>query len=276
MEQLVNIRVRLKAIETIRKITHAMRLISMSTHSRLKNRKETLNYYKKTFQEIKSHLKSTLKFTKRENEIKSTQYLIILVGSQKGLCGTFNSALFKFFESNYSKSYNDVFIGVGKNAVDYLTSREKTVIASFKNFNSGNFVQIAQSITNIIRKDTNFFAKIIIFSNKSKNFFIQEPQKSDIKLIETKINNDYNVKENKYIIEQPLEEIENTIENLTISITIQELLFDSLISEQAARFISMDAATKNADNLLQTMKLEYNKLRQASITRELTELTSGY
>ena len=61
-----------------------------------------------------------------------------------------------------------------------------------------------------------------------------------------------------------------------ISINIQAALYESLLSEQSARFLSMDAATQNAQNLLNKMKLEYNKLRQANITRELTELSASF
>ena len=63
---------------------------------------------------------------------------------------------------------------------------------------------------------------------------------------------------------------------MTLHATVYEGLFDSLLGEQAARFIAMDGATRNANSLLESMKLEYNKLRQAKITKELTELTPNF
>lgn len=281
MSQLIYMRQRIKAIETIKKITHAMRLISMSTHSRLRQRKTDLERYKKAFQTMWNRINSTgnIGQYKSDKSELSERNLIILVGSQKGLIGTFNTMLFKFFEIE-SKSLTDTadLITVGKHATDYFKRQEKAVLASYDNFNLTTFVTIAYSITHIILKASKKYKSVILFSNYPKSFFVQQPKKSFIiqeQLPEQKIKEEQEHPV-EYILEQSPEELSGIIEEFMLAVTIQELLFESLLAEQAARFLSMDTATRNADNLLNTMKLEYNKIRQASITRELTELSSSF
>src|SRR5262245_56347198 len=97
MPQLIILRQRIRAVETIKKITHAMRLISMSTHSRLKHNKIHLENYKNAFQALWRRIAPLI--PELEKDSNKGRTLLIVVGSQKGLCGTFNSTLFKFFEA---------------------------------------------------------------------------------------------------------------------------------------------------------------------------------
>ncbi len=279
MEQLVTIRRRIKTVETIKKITNAMRLISMSTHTRLRAKKEYLENYKKTFEKLSSNIGTAFSeiLKTKKSDTKSERKLIILVGSQKGLCGSFNSFLFKFLQSHLNPLIDDNhdFISVGKNATDFLVSKNIKPIHEYSNFSSTNFVYIANAITSTITNEPDKYKQIVIFSNKSKSFFLQQPNEFKLLPIE-KPNNDEQKNNIDYLIEQSPKEINDTIEQLIIAVTIQEKLFESLIAEQSARFLLMDSATRNAENLLTSMKLGYNKLRQATITRELTELSSSY
>lgn len=76
-------------------------------------------------------------------------------------------------------------------------------------------------------------------------------------------------------MEQPAEQLARDLAQLYVEAQLHQALFQSLLAEQAARFISMDNATRNAEGLLDLSKLQYNKLRQAKITREITELVSS-
>lgn len=277
MEQLVSMKQRIKTIEVIRKITNAMRLISMSMHSKLRNRRSNLENYKATFYQLWSRTSHLLYQNIKDTNLKTkTGSLIILVASQKGLSGVFNSELFKFF-NKYKINSNDRFIAVSKYADDYLRSRSLPILESHKQLTSNTFVHISQSITNTILKNIDKFNSIRIFSNYSKTFFIQEPKENIVFPFKKQENQNHNSQENiDYIFDQPAQELSETIKQLIISINIQDLIFESLLAEQAARFLSMDSATRNAENLLSNMKIEYNKLRQANITRELTELSSSF
>lgn len=271
MSKLVQMRNRIKSINTIRKITHAMRLVAMSTHATLKQKKFNLIEYSKVFKDLYSKI-----FPNETTcEIDNTQItdLIILIGSQKGLCGNFNNSIFKFFSNN--KDNTPLIITIGRNSTDYIISLGIKPIAYFNEFSNLNFVSISSSITKILLSENTNFKKISIFSNFSKGFFIQTPIKTVLKIPQV-INN--NFENNEYIIDNKsnMDGLCNTIAKMIVKITLQEILFESLIAEQAARFVSMDSATRNADKALEQTKIEYNKIRQSEITKELTELASGF
>lgn len=279
MANLTYMRQRIKAIETIKKITHAMRLISISTHSRLHKQKFNLEQYKKAFQDLYNKLipqdSSTYK-----HETKQKNNLIILVGSQKGLCGNFNSQICKFFGlSDLDVSQDNIqYITVGQYSLNYLKTSHpnlKNLVKSYHKFGQTNFVKIARDIAELVIK--NKYTNITVYSSYSKSFFVQEPRISEIQYIFDQADQDNNyTNHTKYIIEESVPELINNIKRAMLIIRLEELLFESLLSEQAARFLSMDTATRNANNLLEEMKKSYNKLRQSYITQELSELVSSY
>jgi len=281
MEQLISMRQRIKSVQTIQKITQAMRLISISTHSRLNNKKLNLEKYRESLFEL--YLKIVANLNSDSKVIISTKKttnknLVIVVGSQKGLSGTFNSHLFKFFEKDYNLSTEDHIITVGKNVSDYIKKiRNINPLLSYDIFNSTNFPDVAYAITTYILENISIYTSVILFANHPRSFFLQEPYRFTLlpfQKIEQSISKKDISPHIDYEISQP-EKLIKSIEKIILSTIIQNSLFNSLLAEQAARFLSMDTATRNADNLITAMQTNYNKLRQASITKELTEVTSG-
>jgi len=284
MAELIQMRQRIKAIETIKKITHAMRLISMSTHSRLKNEEEPLTHYRneveKLFYKIKNSYPSWHNSVIMPKKSKKHKDLIILIGSQKGLCGTFNSLLFKAFESiqsHYSPEHL-VVITVGKKASDYVASKKNiTILKSYNKFTINTFHNILTELTATVMDADPTFHSVTVVSNVLKTFFLQKPKSSSIIPLTKDIHKDKPLEmPEDYVWEQPPQELLDTLAHLFIESSIHHLLFQSLLAEQASRFISMDSATRNAEGLLEKAELTYNKLRQAKITKELTELAASY
>lgn len=312
MAQLIQMRQRIKAIETIKKITHAMRLISMSMHSRIKNKSP---YSKRYNCEIECMFRRLRTLSpKWENEITcpntptESNPLFILVGSQKGLCGTFNASLFKEFEHLLPKEQleNINFITVGKKAVDYLKEKNvKSIVYEFSDINMRNITQVSNKIIEIIVNSEIHYSSVKILGNELKTFFFQQPKLIQLiplekslevnsdnisnKIKSSKKENDQiksesfsglkNLKmasEIDYAFEQKVEDILDKLAPQYISSNINSILLESLLSEQAARFVSMDSATRNAEKLLDETTIAYNKLRQAKITKELTELSSNF
>jgi F-type H+-transporting ATPase subunit gamma len=278
--QQIHLRQRIKAIGTIKKITHAMRLISMSTHTRLRHKKEQLTNYKNAFLHLSRVIKKAAQTTQLADPIeqnKPTEQLIILISSQKGLCGTFNETLFAYFNKNYpSFTTQQRIITIGSYATEFIKRTYNiTPFQEFNKFSSTEFVQLAQQITHTITQLE--YPEVIVYSNQSYSFFSQKPKKTIIfPISEESLAQDKHISSSEdYIWEQDPIQLMHTVKDLTILILLQELIFDSLFAEQAARFLSMDSATRNADTLLNNTKLEYNKSRQAAITRELTELSSS-
>lgn len=229
-----------------------MRLISMSIHSRLRNQKQILQSYANHIAELATQYP----VAELSNHKESSGSVILLISSQKGLCGAFNEQLFRFISQEQPLTQQDTVIAVGKYAVEYVTRLGIIPAATFTQMTGANFANIASSITSTLR--TLEGNEVIVLSNHSRTFFSQKPTRT--------------------IIPFAQEQIETTAQYLAFlrtKTTIMQLLYDSLIAEQAARFISMDVAFRNADELLSDTKLSYNKARQAAVTRELLELSGS-
>jgi F-type H+-transporting ATPase subunit gamma len=275
MAQLIRMRQRIKAVETIKKITHAMRLISMSSHSRLRHKKTHLEKYKEAFQQLWARMQKIIVPRKQVDDIIHQYRLIILVGSEKGLCGTLNSTLFKFFDQQYPAiTPGDHVIAIGKSAVDYCAAEKMTTLAAYPAFSSSQFVAIAQAVADIITTNAHLYSEATVISNHQKSFFAQKPRSTVIYPLPDLPSQPQESAE-EFLFEQSPAELSDMIRQLMLVVSLQELLFEALLAEHAARFLSMDSSTRNADNLLIEMKLEYNKSRQAAITRELTELATS-
>lgn len=280
MSQLIRMRQRIKAIKTIKKITHALRLISMSTHLRLRAKKNSLELYKATIAHLFNQVHTSLPQWHHllMHEHKSTNPpLIILVGSQKGLCGNFNTELFAFYEHETPLAIKQhaSFITIGKKAHDYAKLLEGSLVRSFDEFSMATIEKICTTLTDYIFQNAHNYSSITVYSSYSKSFFHQKPHTTQIIPFKTEsLPEDSEMHD--YIWEQQPEDILNFLIEKLLYTTLYELLFQSLIAEQAARFIAMDNSTRSAGKLLDAMKLQYNKMRQSKITSELTDLIGGF
>ncbi len=284
MSELVQMRQRIKAIETIAKVTHAMRLISMSAHSRMRNQQEPLDTYMQAVSTLFGKIQTVSPDWTNEIiqpvEPPKANPLIILVGSQKGLCGGFNTMLFHVFkrELKEQKFTTMNIIAVGKKAVDFIKETyPELLVAGLDELSSRKLTPIVLKIATVIMEAKKPYSSVVIFSNKLKTFFIQKPKISTIipfaQKDEAKMGDETT---EEYIWEFQPQEILDLLAHQYIEAQIRYLLFQSLLAEHSARFLSMDNSTRNARNLLDVKKIEYNKLRQATITKELTELVGSF
>lgn len=264
MANLIYLRQRIKVVDTIKKTTNAMRLISMSLHSRLRHKKQYLEVYKKEIFQLLPHALTTT--TTPHTSAK----LAILVGSQKGLCGVFNTALFSFFKNHHLPETSVIVIG--KQMAQLSTINNIIPQAVYGDFTISNFIDIANILTQTILN--NNYTSVAVYSNQPKTFFLQTQVETPVWPLALP-ESEKATTPSDYLYEQSSQELGLYLHKLMIKVHIQELLFSSLLAEQSARFLSMDNSTRNAENLLQAMKLQYNKRRQADITRELTDLTGS-
>jgi F-type H+-transporting ATPase subunit gamma len=282
MSQLIQMRRRIATIETIHKITNAMRLIAMSGHSRLKHKEELIlnykNQIKELYQQIKSQIPADYDPMAKHIDPQAPE-LIIVIGSQKGLCGGFNSHLFQFFEGYIQTKAKPQLIAIGKRATDYIQNKKSgQILLSQSTFNTNNIHTIVSEISQIISKQEAHYSHITVVSNVLKTFFSQQPTIHHLLPLETEQLHEpkqQNTVFEGYLWEQTPQSIINDLAYLYLEATLYALLFQSLLSEQAARFISMDNSTRNAEGLLESYKIQYNKLRQTKITKEINELVSN-
>lgn len=287
MSLLIQLRYRIKAIETIKKITHAMRLISMSARSRLKSKEEPLKNYIKTsgnlLARIHAHAPTWQNNILNPSANQTPKQLIILIGSQRGLCGNFNTTLFHYFESsllshlNKSTEHPVHCIAIGKKAINYVSHNERLkIVDQHPEITAKSIASIAHALTSFLFDQSQPYTQVQVVSNELKTFFIQKPHLTQlIPFATSQVSKDTTDNTDPYLWEQSPQEILDQLGKSTIESQLHYLLFESLLAEHAARFISMDNATRNAQTLLEETQLQYNKLRQAKITKELTELVSN-
>lgn len=278
MSQLIQLKQRIKAIASIKKIAQTMRLISMSSHSKLKKQSEAM-------QRFRSEIKPILCALTTDNpeifaEHKPTfKTLYIIFAAEKGLCGTFNSTMFAHFNQELTKEKldNSHVISVGKKATQYLLDRNIQPLHDFDKALPTQLEKIAQNLYEKITTIHQNYESIVCLYSQPKTFFIQEPQVTTIMPITqdpcdittTTILQDY-----EWIQERS--DVTKAMFHMLLKTNILLILTNSMLSEQSARFFAMDTATRSAETLLKEMKLAFNKLRQAKITRELIELISSF
>ena len=280
MSQLIKLRQQIKTIKTIQKITQAMRLVSMSVHSRLNNQKNYLKNYQGELNKITDVINNAIKTRQIDQNLQDNKTdnlkIIVLIGSQKGLCGGFNQDIIRKY-SEYHKSQQKeqiILIAIGKKLID-TTTRKYQIDRKIVKFTPALISEIVHELfnyINTIKQQT----EVLFFSNSSKNFFTHltkitplfEPQKNQIN--HSQIANHSET----YIWEQSASNLKETLYTNQLKLNIYCLLFDSLIAEYSARFRSMDNATRNANTLLEATERQYRKVRQAKITRELVELSA--
>ena len=258
MSQLIQMQRRIRAIETTKKITQAMRLISISMHTRLKKLEESFKIYESKIDEL-----SSIGFFSDYISDTSNKNLFIVIGSNKGLCGTFNSQTAQYF-SSLKISTKDEVITVGKQIFPLIKGK------MIKEINSASSTHPEKTTNNIIEtvRQNGPYKSINLVYSFSKSFFYQKPI---LVTITPKIHNS-----DIWWWPESKESIIKKSSELFIKSKITAAIIYSLVAEQASRFRSMDNATTNAKNLLDEMKLKYNKARQAKITKEITELSSNF
>jgi len=277
MSQLIQIKQRIKAVKVIKKITHAMRLISMSSRLKMMKNAENLESFRNEITPLLCSLEQ--KYTSLATIQSSSTNIIILIASEKGLCGNFNTTIFTYF-NNHAKEqiHNNTFIAIGKQAAEFLTKQNIPIAARFDKLNSHQLENAATFLYEYLVQNKNNYQTVTCFYNHSKTFFVQEPQK--YQLLPTAPQNNCNITQsidvdNYHWAQDPQDVIECIFQSL-LKLNILYILAQSIIAEQSARFLSMDSSTRNAENLLKKMNLEYNKIRQTKITKELTELMSSF
>ncbi len=279
MSQLIQLRQRLKAIETIKKITSAMRIISRSLHTRMNKQKTNLQDYqdqtKNLFEKLHQFNPSWSPpfFFPQTKEYSKKLYII--VGSQKGLCGNYNTELNYWLGKNNDlliKKDTDIAV-IGKKTFDTVTDHNLKIIKTFDELKVSNLAALTHDLLSLIKFANPLYTQVILVSSIPETFFTHHLQKKVIIPLkdEKPVKNDDN-----YLWQHEPKLILNKLADMYLNSLVYNALFLSLLGEQAARFIAMDNATRNANNFIDSMQLQYNKMRQGKITRELTELSANF
>jgi F-type H+-transporting ATPase subunit gamma len=287
MASLDDLRKRITSVKSTQKITKAMKMVAAAKLRKAQESAEKGRPYSEKMRNIILNLTESINDPSNAPKLlvgtgKDQTYLCVVMTSDRGLCGGFNSNICRLAKNHFSKILSEgkelKIITIGSKGHDQL-KREygKYIIKklSFKDKKKISFLE-ADEVGKIIIDlfDKNEFDKCILFFNNFKNVVTQIPQAQQIipaeKKKATKEKN-----ENFYEFEPDEDEILEDLLPKNISTQVFKAFLENSASEQGSRMTAMDNATRNAGDLVNKLTIVYNRSRQAAITKELIEIISG-
>lgn len=279
MATLKEIKNRITAVKNTQKITKAMKMIYATKLKRAQDRIIATRPYAHKMAELLSHLASASENISsplmQEREVKKR--LIVLITSDRGMCGSFNSSLIKYTSNVLDEIGKDTpLITIGKKGFDYFSKRKYNVVKSWVQFLSNLQLSISNEIANYIVSGylNGDFDLVEIIYSEFKSVAKQIVTKEQF-LPVAKPKEEHEANLTDYIYEPSSGEILEELVPKHLKVQFWKTLLESNASEFGARMTAMELATKNADDLIKLLNLQYNKARQESITKELLEIVSG-
>lgn len=283
MANLKEVRIRIASVNSTQQITKAMKLVSATKLRRAQNAILQMRPYAQKLNGILSNLSDSvdddsLKVYFNQKEIKKV--LLVVVTSDRGLCGSFNANVIKLTNRLIKEEYSNAEVTVlpiGKKGYEFFNKTSVNSITSFKDalqtLNAENGFEIGSYLLNEFKSGK--FDKIEIVYNQFKNAATQILSNEAFLPIVSKAENKSSNVKSDYIFEPSKAEILEELIPRILKTQLYKSMIDSLASEHGARMVAMDKATENAGELLKGLKLEYNRARQAAITKEISEIVGG-
>ncbi|NJK86842.1 MAG: ATP synthase F1 subunit gamma [Bacteroidales bacterium] len=289
MPNLKEIRIRLQSVKSTRQITSAMKMVSAAKLRKAQDAIIQMRPYAGKLQEILGNLSGSLSdseispFT-QVREVKKV--LLVVITSNRGLCGAFNSNVVKkclqVIDEKYLTLYkngNLDVIAIGKKGADLLKSRKFPAKESYNDIYEkltfDEVIPIAQSIMNEFASGK--YDEVFLIYNQFRNAATQILTNERFLPVKPVDDGDtlQNGVQTDYILEPSKEEIVRELIPKSLKIQFFKALLDSFASEHGARMTAMHKATDNATELIRELQLTYNKARQTTITKEILEIVSG-
>ncbi len=288
MPSLDDLKKRIKSVKSTQKITKAMKMVAAAKLRKAQENAEKGRPYSKKMQNIILNLTRSISDPKNAPKLLSgtgndKTYLCVVLTADRGLCGGFNTNICKLAKTSFKKILNEQknlkIITVGSKGFDQI-KREygKHVIKkySFKEKKQITFKEADTVGNEIIRLfNQNEFDKCILFFNNFKNVITQIPQAQQIIPVDNKSTKSQEENFLPYEFEPDEDEILEDLLPKNISTQVFKAFLENAASEQGSRMTAMDNATRNAGDLVDKLTINYNRSRQASITKELIEIISG-
>ena len=286
MASLDDLKKRIASVKSTQKITKAMKMVAAAKLRRAQESAERGRPYSEKMNNIILNLSNGISDKENAPKLlsgtgKDQVHLCVVMTSDRGLCGGFNSNIIKKAKSYFSKILNEgkqlKIITVGSKGNDQLKRVYGDKIiknVSFKESKNANYFDADKVGMIIIEKfRAGEFDICTIFYNQFKNVITQLPQAQQI--IPLHNEEDVNNSDESYEFEPDEDEILSNLLPKNISTQIFKAMLENSASEQGSRMSAMDNATRNAGEMVDKLTIEYNRSRQAAITKELIEIISG-
>ena len=287
MASLDDLKKRIASVKSTQKITKAMKMVAAAKLRKAQESAEKGRPYSEKMNNVILNLSSGI--SDKENAPKllsgtgnDNVHLCIIMTSDRGLCGGFNSNIIKKAKSYFSKILSEgkklKIITVGSKGNDQLKRMYGDKIIeniSFKESKNANYFDADKVRKVVIEKFENSeFDICTIFYNQFKNVITQIPQAQQIIPLNSE-DSEEKTSEESYEFEPDEDEILSNLLPKNISTQIFKAMLENSASEQGSRMSAMDNATRNAGEMVDKLTIKYNRSRQAAITKELIEIISG-
>jgi len=290
MANLRDLRNRINSIKNTQQITKAMKMVAAAKLRKAQQRMTATRPYANKMSSVVTRLASV---NSAENDLlrqpeEPQKALLLVVGSDKGLCGGFNNNLFRVVETHISEKLTSFrekdnlhLITIGKKAGAYFTKRNYQVIEKHPGFfDDLNYESTSKLMDSATQKFANGeYDHVQIAFNEFKTVIAQN--RLVVNVLPFEMESDENTSESgiheftNYIYEPDADTILEKLLPVHLNMQLWRAVLESNASEQGARMAAMDNATENAKELEEELSLKYNQLRQSAITTEISEIVSG-
>ena len=287
MASLDDLKKRISSVKSTQKITKAMKMVAAAKLRRAQESAEKGRPYSEKMNNIILNLSNGISDIENAPKLLSGTgedkvHLCVVMTSDRGLCGGFNTNIIKkakiFFQKILDEGKTLKIITVGSKGYDQLKRVYGDNIIdriSFKDSKNVNYFDADKVGKIVIEKfEKKEFDVCTIFYNQFKNVITQIPQEQQIIPLKTSEEAE-NSSEDNYEFEPEEDEILSNLLPKNISTQIFKAMLENSASEQGSRMSAMDNATRNAGEMVDKLTIEYNRSRQAAITKELIEIISG-
>ncbi|HVQ36006.1 MAG TPA: ATP synthase F1 subunit gamma [Pyrinomonadaceae bacterium] len=293
MPNLLDIRRRIKSVKNTQQITKAMKMVSAAKLKRAQDRVVTARPFANKMMEVLGGLadRTDEDFHHPLLDARGDErYLLVLVTADKGLCGAFNTNLIKaaqaFIVANPDKQIE--ILAVGRKGRDFFRRRGSMLVGEYVGLTGKGRVDFSEALEvagDVIKRftDDSGIDKAFIIYNEFKSVLQQRVITEQLLPVARGASSEapevaasaQAVNRVDYIYEQPPQEIFSRLLPRLVETQIFRALLESIASEQGARMTAMDSASKNARELIDSLTLNMNRVRQAAITNEIIEVVSG-
>ncbi len=287
MSTLKQLRLRISGVKSTEKITQAMKLVSASKLSKAQDAKDHVKPYADKMYNVVAHLTNSSPWRNELSSLilgngKDDMHLLVVVSSDKGLCGSFNSSIVKnvklHIESLKAKNKQYKILCLGKKAHDQLKQHYgEYIIGATHGFTRPNYEDANNLAIKMMTlfKDNQFDSCSFIYA-EFKNAMKQNTCIRKLIPLNEELSN-HHTHASSYVYEyEPYQKLMlQHILPLNLAVQIYYIILESIASEHGARMTAMDSACKNAKDMIGKLTLLYNRSRQAAITSELIEIVSS-
>lgn len=278
--QLKEVRNRISSVTSTKQITKAMKMVSAAKLRRAQDAIQQMRPYAQKLQEMLSNIASGSDMDMKLAEERPIEnVLIIVVTSDRGLCGAYNTNLIKTARELANKTYtgkNVTLLPIGKKGYDYFVKHGYKVVKEYWSiFSDLNFESVRAA--SVYAQDAFLnkeYDKVELVYSEFKNAATQVFT-AEAFLPIPKVEKKEGEASSDFIFEPTKEVLIEELMPKILNTQVFKAVLDCHASEHGARMTAMDKATENADELLRNLKISYNRARQAAITTELTEIVSG-